>query len=462
MFSNGVSTNLTTFFPNAYGGPTFNLNVSEAPGFGGNTTNSTGNGTFQVLPGPLAVFTAADNSVTATAGQVSTAIQLFANDSYGNIVTSFTGTQDLTPISNAVSSINGTNPTINGASFSSSVPVVFSDGVTVPGDILVDLFQSGPTTINFTQGPVGMGANVTVQVNPGPAVGFTEANVSSTQTNWIPYTGLVLVANDSYGNIATSYNGVQSILFSTNATSTTSVLSNNVNNVSFGNPTDIDFINGVSAPNNISIIIYDPGYWTINATDANSGISVIQNASFDFTGGAQEPQISSVSVGSIDDNDATINWNTDEASTSFVQFGVSSTSGVNTSATDSPASTDGVTSHAVTLSGLSIGTTYYYIAWSCDENGQCSGSPQGTFTTAGGQATTTAPETTTSTTASISTTTNATVTTTTTQNVSTTTASSPQTGGPDYGLIIIVVLVLIAIGFGVYFYFKNQKKGYYR
>jgi subtilisin len=82
-------------------------------------------------------------------------------------------------------------------------------------------------------------------------------------------------------------------------------------------------------------------------------------------------------VSDITPSSAKVTWTTDEASTSIVyykqQADASWTSVIDNSAT---------TSHLLTLTGLTSGTTYYYYVSSADAAGNVGNSAQGTFTTA--------------------------------------------------------------------------------
>ena len=85
--------------------------------------------------------------------------------------------------------------------------------------------------------------------------------------------------------------------------------------------------------------------------------------------------ITNVQAGSITANSAAISWTTNEAATSQVQYGTSTSYG-STTTLDSNL----VTSHAQTLSGLTAGTLYHYRVVSTNANGTTY-SPDYTFTT---------------------------------------------------------------------------------
>jgi len=89
------------------------------------------------------------------------------------------------------------------------------------------------------------------------------------------------------------------------------------------------------------------------------------------------PVISNINYSNISSSGATITWDTDENSTSQVEYGVDTTYG---SATN--VDTSLVTSHSVALTGLSSSTTYHFRVKSADASGNESISQDNTFTTA--------------------------------------------------------------------------------
>jgi hypothetical protein len=95
------------------------------------------------------------------------------------------------------------------------------------------------------------------------------------------------------------------------------------------------------------------------------------------TGDTTPPTVSGVSASGLTSTGAAINWTTNEASDSQVEFGTSSTYG---SATSLNASM--VSSHNAIVSGLSANTLYHYRVRSRDAAGNLSVSADFTFTTA--------------------------------------------------------------------------------
>jgi hypothetical protein len=99
--------------------------------------------------------------------------------------------------------------------------------------------------------------------------------------------------------------------------------------------------------------------------------STSANFTFQTTGSAPAPVISNVASSSITSGTALITWTTDQAATSQVNYGLS------TASTSSL-----VTSHSVTLTGLTPGTSYSFRVSSTNAAGVSSTSGSYTFTTA--------------------------------------------------------------------------------
>ncbi|MTI88828.1 MAG: PKD domain-containing protein [Balneolaceae bacterium] len=87
------------------------------------------------------------------------------------------------------------------------------------------------------------------------------------------------------------------------------------------------------------------------------------------------PVISSVQSSSIGSSSATITWTTDEAATSVVDYGTTTSYGSTESSSSS------VTSHSITLTGLTANTSYNYQVSSTDASSNTGTSGNYTFTT---------------------------------------------------------------------------------
>ena len=93
-------------------------------------------------------------------------------------------------------------------------------------------------------------------------------------------------------------------------------------------------------------------------------------------GDTTPPVISGVDVSGRGESSATINWETDEAATSQVEYGTTDAYGLLT-----PLSEELTTGHNVTLTGLEPGTIYHFRVLSKDGGGNEATSAEDTFTT---------------------------------------------------------------------------------
>lgn len=110
-----------------------------------------------------------------------------------------------------------------------------------------------------------------------------------------------------------------------------------------------------------------------NATNNNSGSYYSFTTSNDSTG----PTIAAQSASNIGDDTAVITWSTSEGGTSQVRYGTASGSlGTYTSLV-----TNYNTNHSVSLSSLTVNTTYYYTVSSVDASRNPTTSTEGNFTT---------------------------------------------------------------------------------
>jgi len=131
------------------------------------------------------------------------------------------------------------------------------------------------------------------------------------------------------------------------------------------------------------------GSYTVSPSDKSGSYNIIghlsshrttvsKNADTTITIDATLPTISSVTSGNINDTSATINWTTDEASNSIVEYGTTAGSYPN-----STWNATAVTKHQINLTSLKPGTKYYYIVKSQDAAGNQATSAEYNFTTTG-------------------------------------------------------------------------------
>ena len=122
----------------------------------------------------------------------------------------------------------------------------------------------------------------------------------------------------------------------------------------------------------------EPGYFAMRTQWVNTAMATV------YAPPPPPPalQISNVQVGSISTSSAVVSWNTNNAANSRVDYGTTTT--YDNSAIDAA----NVTSHSLTMTGLTPNTLYHYQVSSTDTYGQTATSPDGTFTTtpAGGSA----------------------------------------------------------------------------
>ncbi len=116
-------------------------------------------------------------------------------------------------------------------------------------------------------------------------------------------------------------------------------------------------------------------YVTYNAVDSagNKAIEKIRTVRVVDT---TAPVILSGKVDNVTQNSATVVWTTDEPSTTQLEYGLTSAYGLST-----PLNSVLVTSHLVTVTGLSAGTVYHYRAKSADAAGNIKVSADYVFTT---------------------------------------------------------------------------------
>ncbi|MBU1165087.1 fibronectin type III domain-containing protein [Patescibacteria group bacterium] len=122
-------------------------------------------------------------------------------------------------------------------------------------------------------------------------------------------------------------------------------------------------------------------YYIVKSADSNSNIATTTESTFTTT--AQEVDITAPIISDIfwqiSTTTATVEWETNEASTSKITYALESLNTV--TSTEEVSSTDLVTSHSLDLSGLSSYTTYYYILESIDAATNTATTTETTFIT---------------------------------------------------------------------------------
>jgi len=117
-------------------------------------------------------------------------------------------------------------------------------------------------------------------------------------------------------------------------------------------------------------------YFAVTAYDTLANESSYSNEVSKTTSDTAAPVISGVSTSNITNSGATITWTTDEASTSQIEYGTTTSYGSSTTIDNTM-----VTSHSVTVSGLLSWTTYHFRVKSQDASSNLATSGDYTFIT---------------------------------------------------------------------------------
>src|SRR3989449_3415347 len=116
-------------------------------------------------------------------------------------------------------------------------------------------------------------------------------------------------------------------------------------------------------------------YTTLFRSDAAGNLATSADSTFTTTD-ITPPVISGIAVASVGGTSATIQWTTNEASDSQVEYGLTASYGSATTLDPTLG-----TSHTVTVGGLTGSTTYHYRVKSKDASGNLAASSDSTFTT---------------------------------------------------------------------------------
>jgi hypothetical protein len=276
-FSAGVATVSTTKngAMKLYKGGTTSLKVSD-----GSISTETPL-VVTVSAAAASKFVLAAANITPAAGETDN-LTMTAQDTYGNVATSYTGSKSLT-FSGASASPGGTAPTVVNSSgttvnFGSATSITFSAGVATVSSSkngVMKLYASGEPDINVSDGTISTKTPLEVTVSPLAASKFALTAATTT-----PAAGaadnLTTTAQDTYGNVATSYTGSKSLTFSGASASPNgtvpTVSDSSGAAVAFGSATAIDFSAGVatvSSAKNGVMKLYKGGSTSLKVTDGN-------------------------------------------------------------------------------------------------------------------------------------------------------------------------------------------------
>ncbi len=217
-------------------------------------------------------------STTPTAG-VSDSLTITAKDAYGNTITSYTGSHNLT--FGGPHAIGAFTPTVtDGSGVATSVgtatAIAFTNGVaTVSGasNGVMTLYKAEAVSVTVTDGTLSNGAGLAVTVGPAAAANLALSAASVTPTAGVA-DNLTVTAKDAYGNTVTSYAGLHNLTFegaSNGPTGTHPTVSSSTGVVTnFGTATAISFTSGVATvagANNGVMKLYKPEAALVTVTD---------------------------------------------------------------------------------------------------------------------------------------------------------------------------------------------------
>ncbi len=231
-----------------------------------------------VAAATAATFALTAATATPAAGEADN-LTITAQDAYGNLATSYTGSHSLT--FSGAATIGSKKPTVANSSgtataFGSATAIAFTAGVaTVTGSKngVMKIYASGEAGIEATGGAVSTAAPLEVSVTPTAATKFALTATTTTPTAG-ETDGLIATAQDAYGNVATSYTGSHSLTFSGASASpggtVPTVADSAGTDKAFGSATAIDFAAGVAnvtGAENGAMKLYKSGSTSLEATD---------------------------------------------------------------------------------------------------------------------------------------------------------------------------------------------------
>ncbi len=270
----------------------FTATDTKAPDTGFTPVTSTPDTTI----GPTGTVTqfALTGLATMAAGATNN-LTIVAEDTYGNKVTTYSGSQNLI-FSGASTAPNGTQPSVTNSSgaaisFGSTTAINFSSGqasVSGSSNGVMSLYKAETANIVVTQGLVSNSSNPlqVIVSSTGTATQFSLTAATTTPTAGAA-DNLTITAEDTYGNTVTTFTGSHSLTFS----GASAIGSNNptVTNASasatnFGTAVSITFASGVAssttagASGQAVMTLYQTGTDLIVVSDGSinngSGLSV--------------------------------------------------------------------------------------------------------------------------------------------------------------------------------------------
>lgn len=147
-----------------------------------------------------------------------------------------------------------------------------------------------------------------------------------------------------------------------------------------GTPTAISSTSATSHEIQLTGLIPNTTYYfVVSSTDDSTTVKGAEGSFTTLTSDTTAPTISNIDELNITATTAKIEWTTNEVANSKIWY--STTPSINTSADPTMTSSTYVISHKLQLTGLTAGTTYYYVIGSADGTGNLGKSSEGSFVT---------------------------------------------------------------------------------
>jgi hypothetical protein len=214
--------------------------------------------TANVSIGATAYFTVMATAASIVANGTSN-LSITARDENGTPVTTYTGNHSIV-FSGASAAPSGTKPTVTNSSgtatsFGSATTIAFTNGVSTVNNTTRNgqarLYQAGTANIVATESSITTPEPVAIAVSATTASKYVLTPATTTPVAGVG-NDLTITAQDAYGNLATSYGGAHSLVFSTTASATSpagnvpTVSDSSGADVAFGTATTIEFSEGVA------------------------------------------------------------------------------------------------------------------------------------------------------------------------------------------------------------------------
>lgn len=302
-----------------------------------------------------------------TAGETNE-LTITAYDQYDNTATGYTGSKSLT-FSGLSNAVDGTVPTIEGTNQGSATSVSFSNGVSAANAATLIAYKAESASVDVSDGSINSAGSTSydldLTVTAAVATTLTK-NSGDTQTAAVN----TALSNDLVVKLADDYdNPVSGSTVSFTVSSAPSGASGQLLSASS------DSTDGPGLANTALTLGNTAGSYQVQAAVSGVGSVTFAATATDNTA----PVISSISV-TPSSTSVIVTWSSDEAASSKLNYGVTSSYGSSTTESDT---TPRVTSHSLQITGLVECTGYHLQVVSTDYSTNQGTSSDQSFTTTG-------------------------------------------------------------------------------